>query len=154
MGFITSDRTQQHIFGYSLDDFVEKESKCRYIVETVDELDLSELYSNYSNQGAESYDPKIILEIWFLAYSEGETSSRKIEELCKKHFDFIYISGNLKPDYSTLCRFMQRNSHLWPKYFLQIVEIAKKKKLSEFKEIMVFARSISIFPVQTASSAQ
>lgn len=137
MGFIRANREQEIIFGYCLDDFVEKDSKCRYILKIVDQLDLRELYNNYSKQGAESYDPKMLLSIWFLAYSEGITSSRVIEKLCKKHMDFIFISGNLKPDHSTLCRFIQRNQELWPKYFLEILEIAKKKRITDFKSIMI-----------------
>jgi transposase len=137
MGYISSDRKQQDIIGYCIDDFVEKESKCRYIVKLIDELDLTKLYQNYGNQGAESYDPKIMMAIWFLAFCEGIVSSRKIENLCKKHMDFIYISGNLRPDHSTLCRFMQRNMELWPGYFQEIVKLGKNKKISDFKEIMI-----------------
>lgn len=137
MNYITSDRNQTIILGHCLDDFVEKDSKARFIVKIIEQLNLNELHRNYSSQGAEYYDPKIILAIWFLAYSEGITSSRKIENLCKKHLDYIYISGNLRPDHSTLCRFIDRNKELWPKYFLQIVEIAKKQQISDFKKIMI-----------------
>ena len=77
MGFITANREQNIIFGFSLDEFVEKDSKCRYILKVIDKLDLRELYSRYSLQGAEAYEPKIILATWFLAYCEGVTSTRK-----------------------------------------------------------------------------
>lgn len=137
MGFITAERTQRDIIGFSIDDFVEEDSKCRYIVRLIDKLDLKELYLNYKSQGAESYDPKIMLAIWFLAYSEGVSSSREVEKLCHKHLDFIYISANLRPDHTTLCRFMQKNGDLWPKYFTQIVELGKKMKISDFKEVMI-----------------
>jgi len=137
MGFIIADRNQEHVFGYRIDDFVEKDSKCRYMLEIIEQLDLQKLYRKYSNQGAEKYDPKILLAIWFLAYCEGITSSRQVEKLCKKHMDFIYISGNLRPDHSTLCRFIQRNRELWPVYFLEILSFAKKKKVSDFKSIMI-----------------
>lgn len=137
MGFITAERGQWDIIGFSIDDFVEEDSKCRYIVRLIDSLDLRDLYSNYKGQGAESYDPKIMLAIWFLAYSEGVSSSREVEKLCHKHLDFIYISANLRPDHSTLCRFMQRNGDLWPKYFTQIVELGKKMHISDFKEVMI-----------------
>ncbi|MCU7522551.1 MAG: IS1182 family transposase [Ignavibacteria bacterium] len=137
MGFITAERVQRDIIGFSIDDFVEEDSKCRYIVRLIDKLDLKDLYSNYKGQGAASYDPKIMLAIWFLAYSEGISSSREIEKLCHKHLDFIYISANLRPDHTTLCRFMQRNGDLWPKYFTQIVELGKKMHISDFKEVMI-----------------
>jgi transposase len=137
MGFITANREQNIIFGFSLDEFVEKDSKCRYILKVIDKLDLRELYSRYSLQGAEAYEPKIILATWFLAYCEGVTSTRKLERACRKDLDFIYISGNLRPDHTTLSRFMQRNMDLWGKYFLQILELARQLKLSDFKEIAI-----------------
>jgi transposase len=137
MGFITADREQSIIFGFSLDEFVEKDSKCRYILKVIDKLDLRELYSRYSNQGAEAYEPKLILATWFLAYCEGVTSTRKLERACRKDLDFIYMSGNLRPDHTTLSRFMQRNMDLWGKYFLQILQVARQMNLSEFKEIAI-----------------
>jgi transposase len=137
MVFITTNREQNIIFGFSLDDFVERDSKCRYIIKIVDKLDLRELYARYSQQGAEAYEPKIMLSIWFLAYCEGITSTRKLERACRKDLDFIYISGNLRPDHTTLSRFMQRNMDLWEKYFLQIVQMARRMNVSNFKQIAI-----------------
>ena len=36
----TADKKQIDLIGYSIDDFVEKDSKSRFIVEIVDELDI------------------------------------------------------------------------------------------------------------------
>ena len=50
MGFKTADRKQIDLIGYSIDDFVEKDSKSRFIVEIVDELDIKEISEDYSTQ--------------------------------------------------------------------------------------------------------
>lgn len=68
MGFINGDREQIGLLGYSLDDFVEKDSKARFIVKIVDTLDTKKLYSRYSNQGADAIDPKVQLATWFIGY--------------------------------------------------------------------------------------
>lgn len=45
MGFIQGNREQIEILGYSIDDFVEEDSKARFIVKIVETLDTSALYS-------------------------------------------------------------------------------------------------------------
>jgi transposase len=147
MGFITADRDQIGILGYSLRDFIEEDSKTLFIKKIIDELDLQELYSKYSTQGGEAYDPKIMLSIIFLSYSEGITSSRKIERACKKDMDFIYISGNLRPDHCSISRFRQLHLELVEKYFIRIVLIAKKMGISDFKRL-----SIDESKIQASSS--
>lgn len=137
MSFITSDRTQLNLLGYCIDDFVEKESKARFIVELVERLDLVDLYHNYSPQGGEAYDPKIMLSTWFLGYCEQVTTTRRLEYNCKKNLDFIYVSGNLKPDHCSLSRFRKRNLDLLSKYFLEIIKLANKRGMIDFKEITI-----------------
>lgn len=41
MGFIQGNRAQIDLLGYSIEDFVEKDSKTRFIVKTVETLDTS-----------------------------------------------------------------------------------------------------------------
>jgi len=137
MGFISGDRSQTIILGHCLDDFVSKDSKAKYIVEIVNKLDLRELYSRYSRQGGEAIDPRLQLCTWFFGYTEGVTSTRKLEESCKKHVEFIYISANVQPDHTSLSRFRQKHMDLIPKYFVEIVRMAGKRGLSDFKEIAV-----------------
>ncbi len=135
MGFITNNREQMNFIGYSLDDFVEQNAKCRFVVKVVSELDLRELYNQYSDQGNDAFDPEIMLATWFNAYSEGETSTRKLEQRCQRDLHFIYVSANLQPDHSSLSRFRKRHLNLLSDYFIQIVRLAREKGLGEFKSI-------------------
>ena len=137
MGFIQSDREQLELLGHCIDDFVEEDSKARFIVKIVDLLDTKELYSRYSEQGADAIDPKLQLATWFLGYSESITSTRKLEYNCRKNLDFIYVSGNLRPDHTSLSRFRKQHLDLIPKYFVEIVRKAYSLGLSDFKEISV-----------------
>ena len=135
MGFITASREQLTLFGYSLDDFVDESAKCRFIVKTVGKLDLHELYADYSSQGGDAFDPSILLATWFLAYSEGQTSTRKLEEQCSRDMHYIYTSANLKPDHTSLSRFRQRHLDRLPGYFVQIVRMAMDEGVSDFRLI-------------------
>jgi len=137
MGFISANRSQSHLFGYSLDDFVLPDSKCHQIVKWVERLDLSALYADYSSQGGDALDPRIMLATWFFAYSEGITSTRKLEKLCGRDMHFIHVSANLQPDHCGLSRFRQRHSHRLGDLFVQILRLAAEDGVSEFGLIAV-----------------
>ncbi len=137
MGFITADRNQRMLFGYCLEDFVSVGDKCRFIVEVVKKLDLSELYADYSSQGGDAFDPGILLATWFFAYSEGISSTRKLERFCTRDMHYIYVSGNLKPDHCSLSRFRHRHLERLPKCFVEIVRLGLEAGISDFKRIAV-----------------
>jgi transposase len=137
MGFISSNRSQSHLFGYSLDDFVAPDSKCRHIVRWVERLDLSGVYADYSDQGGDAFDPRIMLATWFFAYSEGITSTRKLEQLCRRDMHFIFVSAHLQPDHCSLSRFRQRHCSRLPDLFVQILRQAAENGVSEFGLIAV-----------------
>jgi transposase len=142
MGFIFNDRGQQKLLGYCLSDFVANNDKSHMVVDIVSKLDLTELYNRYSNQGNDAYDPKTLLATWFFAYSEGESSTRKIENLCRYELRFIYVSADLRPDHTTLSRFRKRHLDLMADYFVQILLLAKEADISDFKEISIYGTKI------------
>ena len=100
MGFINADRRQIDLIGYSVDEFVDDGSLCRVIAGIVERLDLSDLYSVYSRQGGDAFDSGAMLTIWLLDYSEGQTSTRRVEQLCRRDLHYIYASANLRPDHT------------------------------------------------------
>jgi transposase len=137
MGFISSDRSQMDLLGYSINDFAKADKKCRFVVDIVSQLDLSELFTRYSDQGADSYAPDMMLAVWFYSYSNTITSSRKIEDLCIFDTRYMYISCNQQPDHTTLSRFRKNNIDLLGQYFIQIILIAQDQGLSDFKHIAI-----------------
>ena len=124
MGFITTDRNQMNLLGFSLDDLVPKDAKCRFVVDIVSQLDLEELYNRYSNQGNDAFEPSVMLSTWFYAYSETVTATRKLEEKCQRDLHYMYVSGNLRPDHTSLSRFRKNHLDLLADYFMQIIKIA------------------------------
>jgi len=147
MNFRTLDRNQTHLLGFSLDDLVEPEAKCRFIVHIVYQLDLDKLYSKYSNVGTNANDPSAMLATWFLGYCEGITESRKLEERCKRDTHFMYTSCNLQPDHTTLSRYRKNHLELISDYFVQIIRLAQSNGVSDFKHITIDGTKI-----QAASS--
>jgi transposase len=147
MGFIKADRTQHDLFGYRISDFAKSDAKSRFIIDIISRLDLAALFQRYSDQGGESYSPDMMLCLWFYAYSNGETSTRKLEELCRYDTRYIYISCNLKPDHTTLSRFRKTHLDLLSDYFLQILQLAEEEGVTDLRHI-----SIDGTKLQAASS--
>ena len=76
------------------------------LVET--RMDMSIFDDNYQNDetGRRAYDPKILLKVVLFAYSRGLLSSRKIERACGENVTFMALSGNQRPDHSTIAAFV------------------------------------------------
>lgn len=103
----------------------------------VDRLDVSALYCAYSGQGGDAFDPATMLSIWLFAYTEGQTSTRRVEQLCRRDLHYIYVSSNLNPDHCSLSRFQQRHVEILPELFSQVVRLAQEEGLASFKRISV-----------------
>jgi transposase len=79
----------------------------RHLVD--EELDLSALDAKFRNDatGASAYDPRVMLKIVLLAYSRGLITSRKIEAACQHNVLFMAISGDARPCYTHIARFVR-----------------------------------------------
>lgn len=157
MAFKAFNRNQLDMIGFSIDDFVSGgDAKCRFVVDIVSKLDLSKLYERYSSVGASAFEPSTLLASWFLGYCEEVTSTRKLEERCQYDVRFMYTCGNQRPDHSTLSRFRQSNIDLLSDYFVQILQWAQKRGISDFKTIAVDGTKIQAVasPSQSKDSDQ
>ena len=76
------------------------------LVET--RMDMSVFDDNYQNDetGRSAYNPKILLKVVLFAYSRGLVTSRRIERACCENVTFMALSGNQRPDHSTLAAFV------------------------------------------------
>jgi transposase len=70
-------------------------------------MDMSIFDGNYNNDqtGRRAYDPKILLKVVLFAYSRGLVSSHRIERACRENVTFMALSGNQRPDHSTIAAF-------------------------------------------------
>ncbi len=72
------------------------------------ELDLKPLDARFKNDevGASAYDPRVMLKIVLLAYSQGLISSRAIGQACARNVQFIAISGDSQPSHTHIAKFV------------------------------------------------
>jgi transposase len=95
------------------------------------EIDLCEIEARYCNDevGASAYEPRILLKIVLLAYAHGIVSSRGMEWACRNIVQFIALSGDSQPHYSTLATFVSSLGEALAKVFTQVLVICDRQGL-------------------------
>ena len=99
------------------------------LVET--RMDMSIFDDNYQNDetGRHAYDPKILLKVVLFAYSRGLISSRRIERACRENVTFIALSGNQRPDRSTIAAFVSSMKDEILPLFRDVLLVCEQEKL-------------------------
>lgn len=95
------------------------------------ELDLSELDARFKNDevGASAYDPRVMLKIVLLGYSQGLISSRAIERACTNNVQFIAISGDSQPSHAHIAKFVSSLGEQVKSVFSQVLMICAAQGL-------------------------
>ena len=71
--------------------------------------------------GASAYDPRVMLKIVLLAYSQGMISSRVIERACVRNVQFIAISGDSQPSHAHIAKFVSNLGEQIKPLFAQVL---------------------------------
>jgi transposase len=100
--FKTCNPNQMMVLPPSLGELVPVDHIVRVIERSVDEMDLSILYSPYKGGGTSSYDPKMMLKVLVYGYVMKIYTGRKIAKALRQDITFMYISGMNKPDFRTI----------------------------------------------------
>lgn len=92
------------------------------------ELDLSALDARFHNDevGASAYDPRVMLKIVLLAYSRGLISSRKIEQACEQNVLFMALSGDSRPSFTHIARFVRELGTEVQALFAQVLMVCDR----------------------------
>lgn len=108
---IECNREQMLLMPVSLKDWLPEGHLAWFVLDAVEMMDLSGFYLKYRSDGwgHSAYDPRMMVPLLLYAYCLGERSSRRIERACEVDVAFRVITGNLKPDYTTVCRFRSEN---------------------------------------------
>ncbi len=82
--FLLGDRDQLWLMPPSLADWLPSGHLARFVVDVVDELDLSDFVLKYRDdgRGGAAYPPAVMVALIVYAYAVGELSSRKIQKRC------------------------------------------------------------------------
>ena len=127
--FKATNRNQLFLMPPSIQEWLPQRHLARFIVDTVEILNLNDIYKEYSGGGQEAYDPRSLLCLLFYGYSTGTFSSRKIEQATYDSIAFRYISANTHPDHDTIANFRKRFLPQISDLFVQILSIAQETGL-------------------------
>lgn len=126
-----NDRNQLLLMPPNIDDWLPERHLARFVVETVDLLNLRDFHCVYESSGGGQppYDPAVMLALLLYGYMTGVVSSRKIEQATWTDVAFRYIAANLHPDHDTVAEFRRRHQVAIGRVFVQVVQIALQAKI-------------------------
>jgi len=127
--FIVTDRKTDYLLPPSLDDWLNEDHLARFIVEVIDDLDLSNLIRQYAGRGSKAYHPATLLAILVYGYATGIFSSRKLERATYDSVAFRFIAAGSHPDHDSLATFRGRFLDEISALFVQILKMAKEMKV-------------------------
>lgn len=127
--FIATHRNTDYLLPPSVDDWLEEDHLARFVVEVIDQLDLSKLTRKYAGRGSKAYHPATLLAILVYGYATGVFSSRRLERATYDSVAFRYLAANTHPDHDTLASFRRRFLDELAELFVQVLELAQEMKL-------------------------
>ena len=131
--FIPVNRHQHYLLPPSVDEWLPDHHLARFIVEVVDQLDLSRLIGRYRGCGSAAYHPSVLLALLVYGYATGVFSSRKIERATYDSVAFRFLSAETHPDHDTLANFRKTFLVELEDLFVQVLSLAQAMKLAVSK---------------------
>ncbi len=108
------DRGTGFLLPPSVDEWLPERHLARFVVEVIDQLDLSLLVKSYRGSGSASYHPSVLLGLLVYGYATGVFSSRKLERATYDSVAFRFIAVNDHPgqfvhtNHDTIAAFRRR----------------------------------------------
>ena len=133
--FKPCNRHQLYLLPPSIDEWLPENHLARFIIEVIDQLDLTRLTSHYSGKGSEAYHPAMMLALLVYGYATGTFSSRKIERATHDSVAFRFLAANQHPDHDTIANFRKTFLLELQELFVQVLAIAQEMKLFKLGSI-------------------
>ena len=101
---------------------------CYLVIAIVNGIDVREIEEKYRfKPGNSAYPRRMLLRLLVQAAIDGVWSSRKINKLAHESVVYMYLAGNEKPDFRTLCKFRSENKELIETTFEKNVTFTKAR---------------------------
>jgi transposase len=134
--FRPSDRLTSFLLPPSVDEWLPERHLARFIVEVIENLDLTTMSKSYRGTGSASYHPAPLLGLLVYGYATGVFSSRKLERATYDSVAFRFIAANDHPDHDTIATFRRR--------FLKEIEAL-------FVKVLLLAREMGVLKLGTVA---
>ncbi len=134
--FVPVDRETQYLFPPSVQEWLPDDHLARFIVDVVEQLDLSVLEQSYAGRGSDAHHPAMLVALLLYGYVTGIFSSRALERASYDSIAVRYITANTHPDHDTINSFRQR-------FLPQIAAI--------FVQVLCYAQAMGLLKLGTVS---
>jgi transposase len=102
-------REQMELEVVDLESLIPDDHPARTLWAAVEQLDLSLFYEDIESRegraGRPATDPQMLVCLWLYATSEGVSSARHLDELCRCHAAYRWICGGLTVNHNLLAEF-------------------------------------------------
>jgi len=119
------DRGTDYLLPPSVEEWLPERHLARFVAETVEQMDVTEMAHAYRGSGTMAYHPAMLLALLIYGYATGEYSSRKIERATYDSVAFRFIAANQHPDHDTLAAFRRRFLPQIEGLFVQVLQVAQ-----------------------------
>jgi len=135
--FLPCDRNQVYLLPPSLTDWLPQDHLAWFVLDAVEQIDLSEFYKKYRSDGVgnSAFHPSVMAALLIYSYCTGERSSRKIEKYCQTDVAYKIVTANQCPDHSTISRFRKDNQSHLKKLFLEILRLCAEAGLVKLGKV-------------------
>jgi transposase len=129
--------TQGSLFPQSPYELLPKNHLVLFLIEVIDELDLSEIHAHYEGdeRGQPPYDPRMMLGLLVYGYCCGVRSSRLIEKEVIEDIAFRVMAGGNQPDHTRISEFRRIHLPAISKLFLEVLRVCQAAGLVQLGHV-------------------
>ena len=120
------DRETGFLLPPSVEEWLPERHLARFVVEVIEQLDLSAFVKAYRGSGSASYHPSMLLGLLVYGYATGVFSSRKLERATYDSVAFRFIAANDHPDHDTIAAFRRRFLDRIEGLFVEVLLLARE----------------------------
>ena len=120
------DRETGYLLPPSVDDWLPERHLARFVVEVIEQLDLSPFVKAYRGSGSAAHHPSVLLGLLIYGYATGVYSSRKLERATYDSVAFRFIAANDHPDHDTIATFCRRFLTEIEQLFVEVLLLARQ----------------------------
>jgi transposase len=135
--FVRIDRETPLLLPPDLRDWVPSGHLAHYILDAVEEVEVSGVRTNERGTGSEQYPPRMLLGLLIYSYATGVFSSRRIEQSTYDNVAARLLTADTHPDHDTICVFRRENQALLTQAFVRVLELAQALKILQVGQITV-----------------
>lgn len=143
------DQAQLFLMPPSVQEWVKEDSLARFLSEAIDEMDargrLDAFYAPYrvDGRGASAFHPVMMLKVVLYAYSNGVTSSRRIQAMLEVDVAFRYLAANNQPDFRTINGFRTLHLDALLGVFVDVLELCRDAGLVKLGRVALDGHRVS-----------